>query len=1330
MKKSLLLIILCLIGTTTLSIAQSAPSLGKATTFAIIGSNYVSNTGTTGVTGDLGVTPQGIYTDDGQLLVRGTKQIGLPLVNEALQDARTVYDYYSNMTGTPFTGAGLVAGGSSPGIYRNSGNVDLDGIVVLDAHGDVNAKFVFIIDGDLTTPSIAPPAPGTGLLLQNGAQPQNIFWIVKGKVNLGNSTSFQGNIISLGDITLEPGVNLIGRAISLDGGVSLNTNNVFLPSVVLADLSVEKAATEGEYLIGDEVTYTITAHNAGPSTAYNVVVNEIIPAELEFVRVESASAGTYDPATKEWTIGEMQLNETAELKLTFRVIAAGDVVNKVSVGSNNPDPKPGNNDGEDPVDVPEVSADVSVSKTANSGPHTVGGTIIYTIEVKNNGPYTAEDVVVNELLSEKLELISFTASKGIYDPATGLFTVGSLANGETATLTIEAKILAAGEIKNTAGVGSSTPDKTPGDNTDIVVVEPSCPAPALSISGGASQCAETTAVTYTVTEVFGATYAFELTGGLTEVSHTGNSITVNIGTSAGTVKATVTDLCGNAYTVVKEVTVITKPEAPTIAGGSSVCANSTGNSYTAEGAPEGATYTWTADGDIQITGGQGSKTVQVSVGPNGGTLTVTAGNECFTSDASAITINTNQPPVSPANISGDTELCSGNEATYTIQATNGATGYTWTVPAGWTIIRGQGTTSITVKAGAGSGNVSVIAENDCGASTGTALGVTVNEKPQTPAGISGTADACAGKDGFTYTVSPVDGATGYTWTVPAGWTIVSGQGTTNITVTAGTAGGNVTVVAENECGSSTPAEMPLTVSKAPEAPLAITGDAAGCVGSSLTYSVGETAGAEAYTWTVPAGWTITSGQGTGTITVTVGDAPGDITVTAKNKCGASSGISKAVSPTPPPVTPGAISGPSATCGGTSDLVYSIASVPGATGYTWTVPAGWTIVSGQGSTEIKVTAGSGSGDVTVTADNACGASAAAIYTTSVNNAPQAPLTIHGSSSGCIGSVLTYSIDDLGGATGYTWTVPAGWTIKSGQGSTTIEVEAGNNPGMITVAGTNECGTGATASIAVSPTTTPNEPGAVEGPDASCANSGENLVYSITVLTSGETYNWTVPDGWTIVSGQGTYSITVSAGDTGGKVSVTASNDCGTSTASSLDVEITTPPAATTQIKDMSSLCNGLMYTVNPVPGATGYTWTLPAGFTIVSGQGSTTIVVKADNPNSFGEVSVVANNGNCSSPVTSLPIDTSVLDGELEFPKAFSPNGDGKNDTWVIANLTKYPKNQVIIFNRWGSEVYKKDNYQNDWNGNKLEQGTYYYKVSVTLCDGVEKVFTGYVTIFR
>jgi len=71
---------------------------------------------------------------------------------------------------------------------------------------------------------------------------------------------------------------------------------------------------------------------------------------------------------------------------------------------------------------------------------------------------------------------------------------------------------------------------------------------------------------------------------------------------------------------------------------------------------------------------------------------------------------------------------------------------------------------------------------------------------------------------------------------------------------------------------------------------------------------------------------------------------------------------------------------------------------------------------------------------------------------------------------------------------------------------------------------------------------------------------------------------------------------------------------------------------------------------------------------------------------------------------------------FDFFNGFSPNGDGINDSWVIPFLVKYPKNTVVIINRWGNEVWKAENYDNqnsvfkgeNMNGGELPDGTYYY----------------------
>ena len=103
----------------------------------------------------------------------------------------------------------------------------------------------------------------------------------------------------------------------------------------------------------------------------------------------------------------------------------------------------------------------------------------------------------------------------------------------------------------------------------------------------------------------------------------------------------------------------------------------------------------------------------------------------------------------------------------------------------------------------------------CGTS-GNSLTIVYATLPATPAipgAITGTVLQCAGSAGQIYSIAAVPNATTYTWTVPAGWSINSGQGTTSITVTTGAVGqnGNITVTAGNVCGISLPATLAVTV---------------------------------------------------------------------------------------------------------------------------------------------------------------------------------------------------------------------------------------------------------------------------------------------------------------------------------------------------------------------------------------------------------------------------------------------------------------------------------------------------------------------------------------
>jgi len=87
--------------------------------------------------------------------------------------------------------------------------------------------------------------------------------------------------------------------------------------------------------------------------------------------------------------------------------------------------------------------------------------------------------------------------------------------------------------------------------------------------------------------------------------------------------------------------------------------------------------------------------------------------------------------------------------------------------------------------------------------------------------------------------------------------------------------------------------------------------------------------------------------------------------------------------------------------------------------------------------------------------------------------------------------------------------------------------------------------------------------------------------------------------------------------------------------------------------------------------------------------------------------------------------------DIKMPTLFTPNGDGINDVFEIRGLDQFTENELTIVNRWGSEVYRMKNYQNNWSAEKLNEGTYYYLLKVKQAGSSEwKIFKGYTTIVR
>jgi|GEM_PF-1201543 len=198
----------------------------------------------------------------------------------------------------------------------------------------------------------------------------------------------------------------------------------------------------------------------------------------------------------------------------------------------------------------------------------------------------------------------------------------------------------------------------------------------------------------------------------------------------------------------------------------------------------------------------------------------------------------------------------------------------------------------------------------------------------------------------------------------------------------------------------------LVNSATPATPGTISGSTTPCIGVPVTYSITTVANATGYTWTFPSGWTVDTPSTTNTITVTPGSTTGNVSVTANN-CYASS-IARTLAITSVitiPSQPLAISGPITVCSESAGNTYSIASVSGATSYTWALPGGWSGTSTTNS--ITVTAGSTGGNITVSANNTCGSSSTQTLAVAVTSVAAPTGTISVAGSGCDTTTLAYS-----------------------------------------------------------------------------------------------------------------------------------------------------------------------------------------------------------------------------------------------------------------------------------------------------------------------------------
>lgn len=353
---------------------------------------------------------------------------------------------------TPIIGANL----TFTITVSNLSTIGATGVEVIDI---LPSGYTFVS----ATPSVGAYNSATGVWtignVVNGVNPTlNMLVTVNAAGNYSNTATVAGN--------------------EVDPVPANNTSTVSpVPGVPQANLAIAKTVNNTTPLVGSQVVFTIVASNDGPNDATGAYVTDLLPNGYTYVS-STTTIGAYNPVTGLWTIGNLANGGVQTLTITAQVNATGTYVNTAAIQGNELDPQLGNNTSTS-TPIPKVlTADLKVVKTVNTNTPTIGGNVVFSISASNMGPDNATGVSVTDLLPLGYTYVSATASTGSYVNATGLWTIGALANAANATLSITATVNATGTYVNTAVIKGAENDPDLSNNTSTVSPVPASTASA------------------------------------------------------------------------------------------------------------------------------------------------------------------------------------------------------------------------------------------------------------------------------------------------------------------------------------------------------------------------------------------------------------------------------------------------------------------------------------------------------------------------------------------------------------------------------------------------------------------------------------------------------------------------------------------------------------------------------------------------------------------------------------------------------------------------------------------------------------------------------------
>jgi uncharacterized repeat protein (TIGR01451 family) len=349
--------------------------------------------------------------------------------------------------------------------------------IFVDNLGPSDARNVTLTDSHVSS--------GTFTITGANASPGGACPVSSGVVtcNLGTEPAGGRTTVVVTETATEPqDINDCARisAVTPDPDSSNNQSCDGVSIVAAADLSLDKSDSPDPLVAGTEITYTLHAHNAGPSIAPNVTIRDFLPDSVAVISVNGGVGGACVPGVPgdqahptRCTYATLAPSATATMVIVVRV-KPGDhkvVSNEATVASDVVDPNTSNNSASSVTAI--RIADLAIVKVSDAAEYKPSSQITYTLTVSNNGPGDAENVVVTDALP-----LDSNDRVAVLDPSCTL--VGFVATCNLGTLAPLASRMVTiaivpkgkeGFISNTATVASSTfdPDTSNNSSTRIVL---------------------------------------------------------------------------------------------------------------------------------------------------------------------------------------------------------------------------------------------------------------------------------------------------------------------------------------------------------------------------------------------------------------------------------------------------------------------------------------------------------------------------------------------------------------------------------------------------------------------------------------------------------------------------------------------------------------------------------------------------------------------------------------------------------------------------------------------------------------------------------------------